>query len=188
MRGAPDFPCVTHRHGVRCPGGGLAPGPTMRNLVNDRGVTLIETLLAASLLFTLAGGVAHLLLLTRQLAVGAEQVTAAIVAASARIERIRAVPWHYGLDGSVPEVAAIAVSPSGTLERDTEGFYEVLDAAGRPLEGGSTDRRMVCRWAIVPASGGTPDLRGIEACVFAWPAGDGARPLVCLASARGRQP
>jgi len=160
----------------------------MKALVDPRGLTLVETLLAASLLFTLAGGAAYVLLLTRQLAVRAEEMGIATTVASARLERIRAIPWQYGIDGSAPEVVALAVSPQDALERDVDGLHELLDASGRPVRRGIADPRFVCRWAIVPVAADSGDARGIEACVFVWPAGEDALPVVCLASARGRQP
>ncbi len=158
----------------------------MGTLGTQRGFTLIEVLLAASLLLTLAGGMAGLLLLSRQLTVRAEQMSVATLAASAQLERLRAVPWRYDPDGSAPVVAALAVSPPGALDRDVDGFHERLDASGRPVTAGAGEPRLLRRWAIEPGA----DAAGLllEVCVFAWPAAPAARPLVCLASARGRQP
>lgn len=158
----------------------------MRTLADQRGLTLVETLLAASLLFTMAGGLAGLLLQTRQLVVRSDEMTFATLAAAARLERLRAMPWRYGVDGSAPEEPALAVSPPDALDRNVDGFHERLDASGRPLAAGPGEPRLVCRWAIV--RGADAATRGLEACVLAWPAPDGASPLVCLASARGRQP
>jgi len=169
-----------------CPGGGLALGHFMMPRTADRGLTLVETLLAASLLFTMAAGIAGVLVLTRQLAIRANQMTVATLAASARLERLRAVPWSYDLDGSTPDVAALDITPPDTLERNVAGYHEWLDAAGRSAQGGSDEPAMVVRWAIVP--GADRESRGFEVCVFGWPATPGASPLLCLASARGRQP
>lgn len=158
----------------------------MGTLADQRGFTLVETLLAASLLFTMAGGLAGLLVLTRHLVVRSDQMTVATLAAAARLERLRATPWRYDIDGSAPEVAALALSPPDSLDRNVGGFHEWLDATGRPLAAGPAEPRLVCRWAVV--RGTDAATRGLEACVLAWPAPDGASPLVCLASARGRQP
>ena len=155
----------------------------------QRGITLIETLVAASLLFTLVGGVAYLFLLSHRFAISAEQSTAAVAAAAGRLEALGAVPWAYDLAGGEPEVAALALSPAGTLDLDTTGFHDRLDSSGAVVEGVDVGQpAFVRRWALLPLNGDATSSRGIEVCVFAWPAAVGAAPLVCLASARTRQP
>jgi len=157
----------------------------MRTSVLQHGFTLVEAVVAASLVLVMAGGLAQLLLLGRRLMAHAEEVSVATTAASTRLERLRAVVWAYGIDGTSPEVAALGESPPDALTRNVEGFYERLDAAGRSWTPGE-EPRMVCRWAVM--TGGAPEARSLEVCVFPWPAGPEAAQLVCLASARGRQP
>ena len=160
----------------------------MSNAHAERGTTIVEALVAASLLITLVGGVAHLILQSHRFVVRAEQMTVATIAASARLERLRAVPWEYDLAGAEREAPALEMSPPGALERNVDGFHESLDSAGGPLvgppPGGAAYLR---RWAIVPIGDGAA-ARAIEVCVFAWPASGGAPPLACLASVRTRQP
>jgi len=160
----------------------------MRERHATRGITLLETLLAVSLFITLAAGTAQLLAQTRVLAARADLESSAIVAAINRMERVRAVPWRFGLGGTSEEVGQLPVSPAGSLTEDVDGFHETLDEWGTPLTERSGEPRMVTRWAITPVAGGDDDARGIEVCVYAWPAGAGTPALVCLASARGRQP
>lgn len=154
-----------------------------------RGVTLLETLLAASLLVALVGGVATLLLLAHRFSRRTEQATTAVLAAAAGLERLRAVPWTFDMAGQAPATPALSLSPPGSLERDLDGYYDWLDAGGRPLETPSADTpAFIRRWAVVPAGDGTSDVRGVESCVFAWPAASGSAPLVCLSSMVVRQP
>ncbi len=156
---------------------------------SQNGLTLIEAVVAASILLTLAGGVAHLFLLAHRFALAAERMTVAVAAASSRLDALSAIPWHYDLMGAAPEVAALALSPADALDRDIADLHDRLDATGRPLPGVDTGQpAFVRRWALLPSSGDPTTGRGIEVCVFAWPAAPGAAPLACLASARTRQP
>ena len=58
---------------------------------NERGTTLVEALVAAGLLITIVSGIAYLIVQAHRFAVRAEQMTVAVVAASARLERLRAI-------------------------------------------------------------------------------------------------
>jgi len=156
---------------------------------SQRGITLIEAVVAASLLLTLAGGVAYLFLLAHRFALAAEQMTVAVAAATSRLEAMAAIPWFYDVDGAAPEITALALSPPDVLGRDTAGFYDRLDAAGSPLEGiDDGPPAFVRRWALLPLNGDADTSRAMEVCVFAWPPAADAAPLACLASARTRQP
>lgn len=167
----------------------VAPPWGMTEDDSQKGLTLIEAVVAASLLLTLAGGVAHLFLLAHRFALVAERMTVAVAAAGSRLDALRAVPWHYDLAGAAPEVAALALSPEDALDRDIAGLHDRLDATGRPLPGvGAGQPAFVRRWALFPPTGDPATGRGIEVCVFAWPAAPGAGPLACLASARTLQP
>lgn len=156
---------------------------------SQHGLTLIETVVAASILLTLAGGLAHLFLQSHRFALAAEQMTVAVAAASARLDALSAIPWHYDLAGAAPDVAALAVSPADALDRNIAGLHDRLDATGWPLPASDAGQpAFVRRWALLPSSGDPTTGRGIEVCVFAWPAAPGATPLACVASARTRQP
>jgi type II secretory pathway pseudopilin PulG len=171
--------------------GGAAVALTLGMLITheERGATLIEAIVAGGLLVTLATGTATLVTLARRLGDKAEQLMAATTTASARLQVLRAVPWEYGLDGSVEEVAALAPSGGHALERNTPGYFEIADEAGQPVGGADPGApAFTVRWDIGPTAGAAGDTRRIEVCVFAWPTPDGSPPLVCVASARTRQP
>ena len=155
----------------------------------ERGMTLVEALVAASLLITVVSGIAHLIVQAHRFAGRAEQTTVAIVAAAARLERLRAVPWEYDLAGMERDAPALAMSPPDALDRDVAGFHQTLGASGEAVSdvpGGAP--AYVQRWTIVPARGGGERARAIEVCVFAWPGAGSAAPLACLATVRTRQP
>ncbi|MGE0460974.1 MAG: hypothetical protein AB7Q16_06360 [Vicinamibacterales bacterium] len=156
---------------------------------SERGTTLVEAVVAASLLLTLAGGVAYLFLLTHRFAMAAEQLTMAVAAATSRLETLMAVPWAYDLAGGEPEAGALDLSPPDVLDRNVAGFSDLVDATGTPVDGDSdVQPAFARRWALLPLNGDASNSRAIEVCTFAWPAPPGAPPLVCLASARTRQP
>lgn len=156
---------------------------------DDRGTTLVEALVAASLLITLVSGVAYLIIQAHRFSVRAERMTVAVVAASSRLERLRAVPWEYDLAGTEREAPAFEMSPPDALARDVAGFHQTLDASGEAVtDVPAGTPAYVQRWAIVPARGGGERARAIEICVFEWPAPSSAPPLYCLGSVRTRQP
>jgi hypothetical protein len=161
----------------------------MPALRTDRGTTLLESIVAASLLATIAVGTASLILLARRLGDRAEQLITATTLAAARLEALRAIPWQYDIDGAVPEVSGLALSPPDALERNSTGFWDAIDESGRPRSSpAEPGAAFVRRWAIVSAVAGPAQARGIEVCVFRLPAERDSVPLACLASARTRQP
>jgi len=161
----------------------------MRITADQRGATLIEAVVAGGLLVTLATGTAMLVTLARRLGGSAEQLMVATSIAASRVQVLRAIPWHYDRAGAAPEVAALDLAPDDALARDTVGRFEVTDETGRPASApGAGAASFVVRWATWPAAASSPETRLVEVCVFTWPTAMGASPLVCLGSARTRQP
>jgi hypothetical protein len=154
----------------------------------DRGTTLVEALVAASLLVALVSGVAYLIIQAHRFTVRAEHMTVAVIATSARLERLRAVPWEYDLAGLEREAPALAMSPSDAIHHDVTGFHETLDHSGNIVANAATAApAYVRRWSVLPVGDGNR-ARFLEVCVFAWPAAASAPPLYCLGSVRTRQP
>ena len=160
----------------------------MRIITGERGATLIEALVAGALLLTLATGTATLITLARKLSSRAEQLMTGTALAAARLQSLRSVPWTYGIDGSANEVAALATSGVDTLGRNTTGFFELASESGEAGIVGARAPAFAVRWAIGPTVAAVGETRSLEVCVFTWPAADGSPPLVCVASARARQP
>ena len=65
----------------------------------ERGTTLVEALVATGLLITIVSGIAYLIVQAHRFAIRAEQMTVAVMTASTRLERLRAIPWEYDLAG-----------------------------------------------------------------------------------------
>lgn len=160
----------------------------MSILRDQRGTTLLEALIAASLLTTLVAGTAVLIVLAHRVGVQSEQSTTAVLLAVTRLQALRAVPWRYETDGTAPEVPVLAYSPPGALEQNTTGYWDVTDESGRPLEPPAGGAAFVRRWALSPVAFASTQTRGVEVCVFVWPAGRDADPLACVADVRTRQP
>lgn len=160
----------------------------MRHLTSDSGATLVEALVAAALLVTVATGTAALILHARQAGRRTEQSMAATSLALARLEALAAVPWEYDFGGGAPEPDALSVAPPDALDRNLPGRSDITDAAGRPVgSAGAETAHFAVRWAAWNVSANA-QARALEVCVFPWPASLGALPIVCLASARVRQP
>jgi hypothetical protein len=160
----------------------------MRHVTSEAGSTLVEAVVAAALLVTVATGTATLILLGHQMGQRTEQSIAATSLAAARLESLAAVAWEYDLGGGAPVVQAMAVTPGDALDQNLADRSETTDEAGRVVGSpGAESPRFVVRWAVwsVPTA---MDARAIEVCVFRWPGATGAMPLTCLASARVRQP
>ena len=161
----------------------------METTHGERGSTLIEALVAAGLLITLATGTASLILMGHRLGERTERALAATSLATARLEALRAIPWDYDLSGGAPEVPALALAPPGALDRNVSGYSQETDESGRPLSApDAADLSFIVRWAIRPPSTGAPDVRAIEVCVFDSPGAVGTPPLTCLQSVRTRRP
>ena len=160
----------------------------MRIITDERGATLVEALVAGALLLTLATGTATLITLARGLSARAEQLMSGTALATARLQILRSVPWAYGIDGSADEVAVLATSGIDTLSRNTSGFFELANEFGEAGSVGASAPAFAVRWAIGSTAAAAGETRSLEVCVFAWPAADNSPPLVCVASARARQP
>jgi hypothetical protein len=157
-------------------------------ITDERGATLVEALVAGALLLTLASGTASLITLARGLSTRAEQLMSGTALATARLQILRSVPWTYGIDGSADEVAVLTTSGIDTLSRNTSGFFELANEFGEAGSVGASAPAFAVRWAIGSTAAGAGETRSLEVCVFAWPAADNSPPLVCVASARARQP
>jgi len=160
----------------------------MRIITAERGATLVEALVAGALLLTLATGTATLITLARKLSTRAEQLMSGTALATARLQTLRSVPWAYGLDGSAAVIADLATSGIDTLSRNTSGFFELANEFGEAGNVGARAPAFTVRWAIGSTAAAAGETRSLEVCVFVWPAAENSPPLVCVASARARQP
>lgn len=110
---------------------------------DDRGFSLLEVLVATSILVVGVAALAQLLVLARSANARAQQTTAATVLAQQKIEDL------------VPAAAAggLAASPQGTLTASIAGYCDFVDRTGRVLDGGPpapVGSAYVRRWQVDP--------------------------------------
>ena len=133
---------------------------------DQRGFSIIEATIAASLLAVAVAGLAQLTVATGQANAAARRSTIAQHAAIERMEQLRALAWTS--DGGVVPVTdwttdlsttpasaggAGLVPASSALAANTSGHCDFLDAEGRWLAGGTrapTGAAWIRRWSVAP--------------------------------------
>jgi prepilin-type N-terminal cleavage/methylation domain-containing protein len=153
-----------------------------------RGFTLLETLVATSILVTALAGLAQLFVLSSQLARQAGVAGAALVAAQDKLEALRGQTFAYDSAGAAVTDAALRPSPSNALSSNVTPYVDWLDPSGT-ARSDAASAIFVRRWRISPIDLETPDAVAIEVCVYR--AGDDAdvrQADACLSTIRSRQP
>ncbi len=133
---------------------------------NPRGFSLIEVMVAVSLLALGVSAVAQLSLVSARAQRAATDATLAQVLARARLEELRGLAWtsdagvvpisDWATDLSVTPLrpaggTGLGVSPGGALLSSVDGYCDFLDARGMWLAGGTrppAGTAWVRRWAI----------------------------------------
>src|SRR4029450_7932069 len=105
-----------------------------------------------------------------------------------KLEELRALSWSVDLNGLPVSDAALTPSPAGSLDSNTSGYFDLLDATGRIVN--TNGAVVVRRWAVVPVDVGIADTLALTVCSFRAPAvaATHAAAEVCLSTARVRQP
>lgn len=165
---------------------------TFRHFSRSDGFTLLETVVATGVLVTALAGLAQLLALSARSTQQAGNQGAALAAAQAQIEVLRALAFGYGPWGEALTDASLEPSAGDSLEADTPGYVDYLDTSGALVDLDGDGHRAVWtrRWRLTAIDQLAPEALAIEVCVFAWPA-DGLTALgadACLATVRTRQP
>ena len=155
---------------------------------SERGFTLLETLVATSILVTTLAGVAQLFVLGTHLTRQAGASGRALVAAQDKLELLRGQAFTYDSGGGAVTAPALQPSPPATLGEDTEPYVDWLDADG--IASDTPDGAvMVRRWRISSLATATADAVAIEVCVFRSPGvADPRGADACLSTIRTRQP
>jgi len=140
------------------------------------GFTLVEVLVAAALLIVAAAGVAQLLAIGLRAAETGRAATSTATLAAQKMEQLRSLTWAYEDDGAARSDTYTDVSrdppgsggrgldpsPAGTLDRNTAGYVDYLDARGRWLAAGPDPppgAAFVRRWAVQAAGDDPQDSR-----------------------------
>jgi prepilin-type N-terminal cleavage/methylation domain-containing protein len=135
-----------------------------------RGFTLVEVVISAGLLATLAAGGAHLIGRAVRDADAARVRTVATVAALQKMEQLRALGWGVESDSDtdlasdLPSAGGTGLGPSppGTLDDDVPGYVDYLTGDGVWLSGTSSASAVFARrWSVGlhPHSANTLTLR-----------------------------
>lgn len=134
-----------------------------------QGFSLAEVLVSMGLLTAVSIGVAQLFAVAGKANLVAKGVTSTTAMAEQKMEQLRALTWGYATDGTGLPVSdsrtnlsvepanqsgsGLNPSPSGSLERNTPGFCDFLDASGVWVGTGTNPPPTavyVRRWAITP--------------------------------------
>jgi type II secretory pathway pseudopilin PulG len=152
----------------------------------DRGFSVLEVLIAATLVAGTIVTLVALLMRSAEQSVRTEQATTAALLAQAKLEELRTAQFAFDAAGGSLDGPAMVPSPADAHLKDVPGFVESLGRYGEamPAQSGPVFLR---RWSVV-AKGGIADTRLLVACVT--PLGtraSAARPS-CLWTIRTRQP
>ena len=155
---------------------------------SERGFTLLETIVATSILVTALAGVAQLFILGTHLTRQSGAYGLALVAAQDKLESLRSQAFTYDPGGALLTAPALQPSPPTTLAVDSAPYVDWLDADA--LAQDTADGAvLIRRWRISSLGATTPDTIAIEVCVFRPPgATDPNGADVCLSTIRTRQP
>jgi hypothetical protein len=139
---------------------------------SDAGSSMVEVLVALTLLVLVSLGAAQLSVVSSRVVLALRHGTVASSLALQKLEQLRALTWAVGDDGSFqtdvqtdvsrdPAVygGAGAAAPAGSLVEDRDGYVDFLDARGRWVAAGGfppPGAAFTRRWALelLAASGG----------------------------------
>jgi type II secretory pathway pseudopilin PulG len=137
----------------------------------DRGFSLLEALIATTIVCGAVAALAHLSALAIGANRSAKATTFTSLLAQQKMEQLRALTWSFDLAG-MPQTdtttnlaagpdavggAGLTPSPADALDHNTAGYCDFVDRHGRPLGGGPTAPAgavYMRRWsiALLPAS------------------------------------
>ena len=136
---------------------------------NSRGFSLIEVIISMALLTTVSLGVAQIFAMSTRMNYVARGQTSTTAMAEQKLEQLRGLTWGFDLQGQglplsdtttnltvFPPTAngtGLNPSPSDSLEQNTVGYVDYLDANGTWVGTGTTppgNAMFIRRWSIQP--------------------------------------
>jgi prepilin-type N-terminal cleavage/methylation domain-containing protein len=143
--------------------------PARFSCSNNRGFTLVEVVIAMGLLTVVSLGVAQLFAASTRANLSARSGTSTSAMAEQKMEQIRSLTWGFDTAGQglplsdtttnltvypmTSNGTGLNPSPGDSLEQNTSGFFDFLDAAGTWVGTGTTTpptAAYVRRWSIAP--------------------------------------
>jgi prepilin-type N-terminal cleavage/methylation domain-containing protein len=122
-------------------------------LHSRRGFSLLEVLMATTIVASALAGLAQLVVMSANANASAKTATLATVLAAQKMEQLRSLAWafdSFGLPLSDPRLAA---SPFDSLRTNSAGFCDFLDKNGQSLAEDTTPppgAAYLRRWSIEP--------------------------------------
>ena len=156
------------------------------NSSNERGFTLVETLVATTIMTVALASLAQLFLISTKSNQSARLTSVASVLAQQKMEQLRALTWGFDTIGLplsdntsdlavVPERATggpgLTPSPDGVLRRNVDGYCDYLDAGGQSLGGGTNpppNTVYVRRWSVEPLPTNPNNTLILQVMVTRW--------------------
>ena len=153
---------------------------------NQRGFSLLETLVATTLMTVALASLAQLFLISTKANQSARLTTTASVLAQQKMEQLRGLTWGFDMIGLplsdttsdltvVPEQPqggpGLTPSPEGSLQRNVDGYCDFLDGRGQPLGGGSIappNTVYVRRWSVEPLPTNPNNTLILQVMVTRW--------------------
>src|SRR3954447_7875236 len=136
---------------------------------NNRGFSLIEVIISMALLTSVSLGVAQVFAMSTRMNFVAHGQTSATSMAEQKLEQLRGLTWGFDLQGQglpmsdttsnlavfppTATGAGLNPSPSDSLEQNTPGYVDFLDANGTWVGTGATPPGTavyIRRWSITP--------------------------------------
>jgi prepilin-type N-terminal cleavage/methylation domain-containing protein len=153
---------------------------------NEHGFSLIETLVATTIMTVALASLAQLFLISTKSNQSARLTTAASVLAQQKMEQLRGLTWGFDTIGLplsdttsdltvVPELPnggpGLTPSPDGSLRRNVDGYVDFLDGRGQSLGGGSIappNTVYVRRWSVEPLPTNPNNTLVLQVMVTRW--------------------
>ena len=159
--------------------------------MRNRGFTLLEVLIALSLLSVAALSVAQLMVITTSALHVARLQTSTMALAASRMEELRSLAWNIDSTGNpvtdnstnlsheplLSNGPGLGLSPPGSIDQNTPGFVDFLDANGRWISAGPAPpagAAFVRRWSIETPADSSPDTLVLQ--VLTRPVAEDASP------------
>jgi prepilin-type N-terminal cleavage/methylation domain-containing protein len=148
----------------------------------NRGLTLVEVLIATTLFTVAALAAAHLLVWASRALWSTGAQTLALAAAQAKLEQLQSLAWRFdGTGNRVSDLATdlssqpitgggpgLSPSPANALFESLAGYADYLDGEGQWVGQGSqapAGAVYVRRWAVRPLAGGAEDTLVLQVLV-----------------------